>query len=129
MAVNYLSKEWFEETGKALKEEFGTPSRIFTNLVEVYKDCPDGKTKWVEMKIVKGIMTEYNYGEGEAPEGKFRIIGKYEDQFKMAKGELDPEAALMKDIVEFQGNIIQGLTMIGTYKRVFQVRRGLDTVY
>ena len=128
MAITYLSEEWIIETGKLLADAFQTPSRVTTALVEIYQNCPpDGKTKWIEMQMEKGVMTVYNHGEGEAPPAKYRIVGDYSEYVKVSNGSMDPEAGLMNGAFEFEGNLVTGLTLIGIYKKILETRRALET--
>ncbi len=129
MKYQYVSDEWIIETGRLLKEAFATPSRVSTQLVEVYKNCPDGKTKWIQMELEKGILSIYNFGEGNAPDSKYKILGDYEEYVNVASGNTDPEAALMKGSFDFEGNLVTGLTLIGIYKKMLKIRQELDTVY
>jgi putative sterol carrier protein len=129
MDFQYMSEEWITETGRLLKELFSKPSRVSTELVEVYKNCPDGKTKWIQMILEKGMLTTYNYGEGESPASKYKILGNYEEYAKVISGDAAPEDGLMKGTFDFEGNLVTGLTLMGIYKKIIHTRQSIHTVY
>lgn len=125
MAVKFMSPEWEQEMQKRLAEEFSTKGMISTVFVQVMTDCPDGTQKWALTETEKGIYKRYEIGTGEPPKGEFTAIGSYAIHRGCVTGDVDGEQALVSGDMKLKGNMIKGMTMLGTYRRLEEVEQSV----
>ena len=122
--MKFLSAEWMKKHEELLKKEFSTDGRVSAKLIEIYEDCPDGKTRWIYYGLKDGQFEELRYGDGSGyPEATFVSSGKYVDYVKVEKGEVSAKAALMGGTFTLQGNMLKALSMIGIYNRVMKCKQ------
>lgn len=126
MAVKYLSPEWKQEMEKKLNEEFSSKGLVSTVFIQVMTDCPDGKQRWALTEIEKGKFVRYEIGEGEPPKGEFAAIGAYATHRGCVTGELDGEQCLVSGDMNVKGNMVKGMTLIGTYRRLEEVEQSIE---
>jgi hypothetical protein len=129
MSIKYLSPEWMEENKKRISDVFNKPTRVASSLIEVYENCPDGKTMWVKMILKQGLLDLFEYGTEDIPEATFKIFGDYSEYVKVLKGEKDPQVALMTGAFTLEGNLMTALSQIGIYKKLIKIRQEMDTEY
>ncbi len=128
--MKFLSKEWLEGHQALLQAEFSKKSRVKTKLVEIYEDCPDGKTRWIYYSLKDGLLEEFKSDEGnDLPEATFRCYGKYESYVKVLTGEISPKASLMDGTFTLEGNMMKALAMLGVYNRISKCKDVEGTVY
>ena len=132
MAYKYLSQEWGEAVFARLKEKFnegGKNPKATASLNNIYKDCPDGKDRYYFISIVEGNIEKIEIGEGDGPEAKFKIIGKYDDFAKCTRGEMNSQKALMCGKFKFKGNLTAGLKLASLSDRLNKISAEVDTEY
>lgn len=113
-----------------LKKEFSKDGRVNARLVEVYEDCPDGKTRWIYYALTEGKFKEMRYDTGDdVPEATFISSGKYKDYVKVETGEISPKSAHMNGTFTLKGNMMQALSMIGIYNRIMKCKQFEDIEY
>ena len=72
--VKYLSGEWHALAGEALREQI-TPDKmknISTSMSNIYKNCPDGKDRFLFVSLESGLVADFQVGEGAPPKGHTR---------------------------------------------------------
>ena len=96
--VKYLSGEWHAMAGEALREQI-TPDKmknITTSMSNIYKNCPDGKERFLFVSLKDGLIADFQVGEGDPPKAEFRITGDYEVFSRITRAELGAHTAIMK---------------------------------
>lgn len=110
--MDFLSQEWLESYGKALKEEFSpakTTTKASAKVLELYRNTPSGKDIWVCFDWEKGVLQSFEYGEDikTAPrDPDFRLYGEYKTWVRMLSLKDNPTDDLMNGNIEFYGNIM-----------------------
>jgi alkyl sulfatase BDS1-like metallo-beta-lactamase superfamily hydrolase len=122
----YLSQEWLDE-GRKLAE--GQPERpgASARMQYVVSGGPDGDIKyyWV---LENGKLIESQLGE--IPDAEITMKLSYDDSVKVAKGELDANAAFMQGRLKADGNMgklmqLMPLTNSPEYKQLQEDIRGI----
>ncbi len=75
--VEYLSADWRAMAEQALREQL-TPDKmkdISTSMSNIYRNCPDGKERFLFVALEKGLLADLQVGEGDPPKAEFRIKG------------------------------------------------------
>lgn len=122
--MKFLSDEWMKKYEDLLRKEFSKDGKVNAKLVEIYRNCPDGKTRWISYGLKDGRFEDMRNDVGDkVPEATFILSGKYEDYVKVEKGEINQKTALMNGTFALIGNMIKAVSMIGIYDRVTKCKR------
>ena len=128
--MKFLSEEWFAAHEKKIREVL-TPGKACTEMTELYRNCPDGRTVWIYYKIENGLLADIRMGEGEAtlPKATFGGSGDYSSYVKSAKGELNAVKAISQGYFKFNGNLLKALPMLDIYNKVNAAKVFPDNEY
>ena len=129
--VKYLSGEWRAMAEKALREQT-TPEKmkhISTSMSNIYKNCPDGKERFLFVSLEEGAVADLQVGEGEPPKAEFRITGDYEVFSRITRAELGAHTALMTGKLKLKGNMVKALKLASLADRINKVFSTLPTIY
>jgi putative sterol carrier protein len=131
MAFQYLSPQWRDEAEKRLNTEL-PPERMnyaTSSMSNLYKNCPDGKDKFLYFKFEDGRFAEMLVGEGDPPKAEFVISGNYDVFAKITRGELGAQRALMTMKLKLKGNMVKALKLASLADRLNKVLAGIPTEY
>jgi putative sterol carrier protein len=117
--AKYLSDEWMS-MAKDKAQEFPEKPGASARMQYVVTGGPDGDIKYYTV-IENGNTQEQTLGED--PEAEITLTTSYEDSVKVAKGELDANAAFMQGRVKVTGNMgklmsLMPLTQSPEYKSI-----------
>ena len=129
--VKYLSGEWHAMAGEALREQI-TPDKmknITTSMSNIYKNCPDGKERFLFVSLKDGAIADFQVGEGDPPKAEFRITGDYEVFSRITRAELGAHTALMTGKLKLKGNMVKALKLASLADRINKVFSTLPTIY
>ena len=129
--VKYLSPEWRDAAEERLRKNL-TPDKmknITSSMSNIYKNCPDGKERYLFYKFEEGILAELSLGEGEPPKAVFRITGDYETYAKITRTELASLKALMTGKLKLKGNMVKALKLASVADRINKVLSEIPTEY
>ena len=124
--AKYLSQEWLDE-GKKLAQEFPERPGATARMQFVVTGAPEGDVKYFQVldngKILESVL-------GEDPNADFTITSTYDDSVKIAKQELDANAAFMQGRMKVTGNMgklmqLMPLTNSPEYKALQEEIRGI----
>jgi alkyl sulfatase BDS1-like metallo-beta-lactamase superfamily hydrolase len=122
----YLSQEWLDE-GRKLSEDQPERPGASTRMQYVVTGGPEGDIKyyWV---LENGKLVESQLGE--LPDAEITMTLSYDDSVKVAKGELDANAAFMQGRMKVTGNMaklmqLMPLTNSPEYKALQEKIRGI----
>lgn len=111
--MKFLSDRWFSEYEKTLREEFSaekTTTRESYRMLELYRNCPDGKDRWMLTDIEKGIFFEFRHGEGmnTAPrDPDFRLYADYDTWIRVLSVKDDISKDIVSGKIEFYGPMVK----------------------
>jgi len=131
MAFQYLSQDWRDEAEKRLNAEL-PPERmnyVTSSMTNLYKNCPDGKDRFLFFKFEDGRFADMQVGEGEPPKAEFVISGDYDVFAKITRGELGAQRALMTMKLKLKGNMVKALKLASLADRLNKVLAGIPTSY
>ena len=117
--AKYLSQEWLD-LNKELAQEFPEKPGASARMQNVVTGTPEGDVSYYQV-IENGKMVEAKLGED--PDAEFTITSSYDDSVKIAKGELDANAAFMQGRMKVTGNMgklmaLMPLTQSPEYKAI-----------
>ena len=117
--AKYLTQEWLD-LNKDLAQEFPEKPGASARMQNVVTGGPEGDIAYYHI-IENGKMTDAKLGED--PDAEFTITSTYEDSVKIAKGELDANAAFMQGRLKVTGNMgklmsLMPLTQSAEYKAI-----------
>jgi len=127
----YLSKEWADEVTRRCQKEL-TPEKmkhITSSMLTINTKCPDGKTRAVYYKFVKGVVESLSIVEGTLPKAEFSITADYDLFAKISRAELKARAALMSGKMLLKGNLVKALTLSPTVDRLNEVIATVPTEF
>ncbi|MCF8054882.1 MAG: SCP2 sterol-binding domain-containing protein [Deltaproteobacteria bacterium] len=129
--VEYLSTQWCEKAGEALRKGLDpeTMKFITTSVTYTYNNCSDGGTKFFYMKCLNGIVEEAQVGSGEGPAAEFQIIGNYELFAQLSQGIISSHKALMSGRLKVKGNMVKALKLASLADRINKTLSAIDTKY
>lgn len=130
-ALKYLGPEWRDEAERLLTTQL-PPERmnfITSSMSNIYKNCPDGKERYLFFKFVDGKFDQLLVGEGEPPEAEFRITGDYDVFARISKAELGSQRALMTGKLKLKGNMVKALKLAGIADRLNKVLSTIPAAY
>jgi putative sterol carrier protein len=127
--AKYLTQEWLD-LQRELATDFPERPGASAHMQYVITGAPDGDVKYYAV-IDDGHMVENQMGEDA--EAEFTLSITYDDSVKIAKGELDANAAFMQGKVKVTGNMgklmtLMPLTQSAEYKDI-QAKVGEATEY
>lgn len=129
--VAYLSPAWRDQAEKRLMAEL-SPERmnhITSSMSNIYRDCPDGGTRYLYFRFEQGAFAELLVGEGEPPPAEFRITGAYETFARISRAELGSQKALMTGKLKLKGNMVKALKLASIADRLNKVLAAIPTAY
>jgi len=129
--ITYLSEEWRDEAEKRLKTEL-PPERmnfVTTSMSNIYRNCPDGKDRFLFFKFEEGRFAELLVGEGLPPKAEFAITGDYDVFAQITRGELGAQKALMTLKLKLKGNMVKALKLSSLADRLNKVLAKIPTEY
>ena len=129
--VKYLSGEWHALAEQALREQI-TPDKmknISTSMSNIYKNCPDGKERFLFVSLENGVIADFRVGEGEPPKAQFRIMGDYDVFSRITRAELGAHTALMTGKLKLKGNMVKALKLASLADRINKVFSTLPAIY
>ncbi|MCD6280474.1 MAG: SCP2 sterol-binding domain-containing protein [Deltaproteobacteria bacterium] len=129
--LRYLSTEWCDEVKARLANELSPEKMKFitTSMTNVYKNCPDGKEKYLYFRCEDGVFTEVSVGEGEPPKAEFVITGDYNTFANISQGKLKSQRALMGGKLKLRGNMVKALKLASLADRLNSVIANIPTDY
>lgn len=125
----YLSPEWAEEALKRFQAEL-TPEKVHhltSSMANIYKNCPDGREKYLFVEFKDGNVTRLETGEGEPPQGEFKIIADYETFAKITRAELGAVKALTSRKLTLRGNMAKAMRLAPNVDRLNKVLATIPT--
>jgi len=127
----YLGREWRDEAETRLKTELSPEkmNHITSSMANIYKNCPDGKERFLYFKYEEGTLTEILVGEGEPPKAEFRITGDYQTFARVTRTELSSQKALMTGKLKLKGNMVKALKLAAVSDRVQKVLSAIPAEY
>ena len=129
--VEYLSQPWRDEAEKRLKTEL-PPERmnyVTSSMSNIYKNCPDGKDRFLFFRFEEGRFAELLVGEGVPPKAEFAITGDYDVFAQITRGELGAQKALMTLKLKLKGNMVKALKLASLADRLNKVLATIPTEY
>jgi putative sterol carrier protein len=117
--AKYLTQEWLD-VGRELSQEFPERPGATARMQFVSTGGPDGDVSYYQVlengKILESVL-------GEDPNADFTITSTYDDSVKIAKQELDANAAFMQGRMKVTGNMgklmsLMPLTQSPEYKAI-----------
>lgn len=117
--AKYLSQEWLD-LQKELAQEFPDRPGATARMQYLITGTPEGDVSYYQA-IEDGKMLESALGTD--PEAEFTLSQTYDDSVKIAKGELDANAAFMQGRIKVTGNMgklmsLMPLTQSAEYKAI-----------
>jgi putative sterol carrier protein len=106
--AKYLSQEWMDRA-KELAQAFPETPGASARMQYVVTGAPEGDVKYYTV-IENGKTLEQSLGED--PEAEVTLTSSYEDSVKVAKGELDANAAFMQGRVKVTGNMAKVMSLL-----------------
>lgn len=130
MAVKFLSQEWAEKMYESLKAEFVEEAGVTLDFIQVVEESPDGEEHWMEYILENSKFVDFKTGTGEwNEEAPFKAFAEYDVYKRVIQGELDGKDALMTGEFSLEGNMAKAMTLMGTYVRIENVQRSIDTEF
>ena len=117
--AKYLTQDWLD-IGKELSQEFPERPGATARMQFVTTGAPEGDVAYYQVlengKILESVL-------GEDPNADFTITSTYDDSVKIAKQELDANAAFMQGRMKVTGNMgklmsLMPLTQSPEYKAI-----------
>ncbi|MFA6785471.1 MAG: SCP2 sterol-binding domain-containing protein [Sphaerochaeta sp.] len=129
--LRYLSPLWKEAGFERLKTEIDPEKmhNVTTSMVDIYENCPGGGEKYLYLACEEGKVTDFQTGEGEAPQAEFSIRGPYQVFAAITRGELSSTRALMTGKLRLKGNMAKAVRLAPLADRVNKVLSGVFTLY
>lgn len=129
--VQYLSPAWRDEAERRLTSEL-PPERmnhVTSSMVNWYKECPDGKDRYMYFRFEDGRFAELIIDEGQPPKAEFTISGKYDTFARITRAELGAQKALMTGKLKLKGNMVKALKLASLADRLNKVLATIPAEY
>ena len=127
----YLSPQWRDEAERRLTSEL-SPERmnhVTSSMANVYKNCPDGKDRFLFFRFENGRFAEMTVGEGDPPQAEFRVMGDYQVFAKITRAEMGAQKALMTGKLKLRGNMVKALRLASLADRLNKVLSTIPAEY
>ena len=95
----------------------------------IYKNCPDGKERYLFFNFNDGELVDLRVGEGEPPEAEYRITGDYDTFAQISRAELSSQKALMTGKLKLKGNMVKALKLASVADRLNRVISTIPAEY
>jgi putative sterol carrier protein len=106
--AKYLSQEYLD-LQRQLAQEFPERPGATARLQYIVTGAPEGEVHYYSV-LDNGRMLENALGDD--PEAEVTMTSAYEDSVKMAKGELDANAAFVQGKVKVAGNMSKVMSLL-----------------
>lgn len=100
--MRYFTEEYFKEVERRLLEDTTWQQNTKGIKTSILLTATDQSESFL-IKVEEGV-TSVNKVDA-ATQSEFTFEGKYEDWTKVAKGEIDLQAAVLKGMLKFKGSI------------------------
>jgi putative sterol carrier protein len=129
--LKYLSPEWAQEAQRRLRADLTADKmkHVTSAMLTVYHDCPDGKSRALYYRRVKGVVEEVSIQEGQLPDAEFTISGDYETFAKISRAEIGSRSALIGGKLRLKGNMVKALSLASIVDRLNKVLSSIPTEY
>jgi len=129
--MTYLSNEWRDEAEKRIRAELSPErmNKITSSMSNIYKNCPDGKERYLFFNFKDGELVDLSVGEGEPPEAEYRITGDYDIFAQISRAELSSQKALMTGKLKLKGNMVKALKLASVADRLNRVISTIPAEY
>ena len=127
----HLSPQWRDEAERRLTSEL-SPERmnhVTSSMANVYKNCPDGKDRFLFFRFENGRFAEMTVGEGDPPQAEFRVMGDYQVFAKITRAEMGAQKALMTGKLKLRGNMVKALRLASLADRLNKVLSTIPAEY
>ena len=127
----YLSPEWCAEAKKLLNEQLN-PERMnyaTASLSNIYKNCPDGKDRYLYISFDHGAIAAFEVGSDTPPEAEFKITGNYDVFAQISRAELNSQKALMTGQLSLTGNMAKAMGLTPVMDRFNKVLAQVPAEY
>jgi len=124
--TKYFSQEFFSEVEKSLSNDpkWQTDTKGIQTSIKL--TAADQPATYV-IKVEDGRTTIAQ--SDPAGQAEFAFEGTYETWTKVAKGELDLQAAVLKGVLKFKGSITKILFYKDRFVRIAEVMRSVPVEY
>ncbi len=129
--MTYLSNEWRDEAEKRIRADLSPErmNKITSSMSNIYKNCPDGKERYLFFNFNDGELVDLLVGEGEPPEAEYRITGDYDTFAQISRAELSSQKALMTGKLKLKGNMVKALKLASVADRLNRVISTIPAEY
>lgn len=129
--MTYLSNEWRDEAEKRIRADLSPErmNKITSSMSNIYKNCPDGKERYLFFNFKDGELVDLSVGEGEPPEAEYRITGDYDTFAQISRAELSSQKALMTGKLKLKGNMVKALKLASVADRLNRVISTIPAEY
>ena len=129
--MTYLSNEWRDEAEKRIRADLSPErmNKITSSMSNIYKNCPDGKERYLFFNFKDGELVDLLVGEGEAPKAEYRITGDYDIFAQISRAELSSQKALMTGKLKLKGNMVKALKLASVADRLNRVISTIPAEY
>ncbi|MFW5770910.1 MAG: SCP2 sterol-binding domain-containing protein [Spirochaetota bacterium] len=129
--MTYLSNEWRDEAEKRIRADLSPErmNKITSSMSNIYKNCPDGKERYLFFNFNDGELVDLRVGEGEPPEAEYRITGDYDTFARISRAELSSQKALMTGKLKLKGNMVKALKLASVADRLNRVISTIPAEY
>jgi putative sterol carrier protein len=129
--ITYLSNEWRDEAEKRIRADLSPErmNKITSSMSNIYKNCPDGKERYILFNFKDGELVDLLVGEGEPPKAEYRITGDYDTFAQISRAELSSQKALMTGKLKLKGNMVKALKLASVADRLNRVLSTIPAEY
>lgn len=129
--VKYLSDEWRQEAEKRLNEGLSPEKMNFltSSMSNIYKNCPDGKDRFLFIRFEEGKLADIQTGTGDVPKAEFSISGNYDVFARISRAELGAQKALMTGKLKLKGNMVKALKLASMADRMNKIFATIPAEY
>ena len=133
--LKYLSKEWMDEVERRVKATLTAEEmkKVSSSMVNIVKNCPDGKVHYMYFRFEDGLMAEGLVGseddEVATKDAEFKIIGEYEIFRQISMAELGARTALMRNKIKLKGNMVKALRLSSVVDKLNKIIATVPTEF